>query len=152
MVFFVTPCQVTHCVPVSRLIQNTFVLACIINLHRFALRQQGIQSTCSLCQPPPSLFVWDCDTKKLTPCIFITITSEETTNLIEYVIAPGIEVGSAHCVAEAWAGRWISGLEDNKCSAAEKTKNPRRDLFSLCEISLYDPGAMINTEVKVHDY
>lgn len=37
--------------------------------------------------------VLNCDTKKLTPCIFITITSEETTNLIEYVIAQGIEVG-----------------------------------------------------------
>ena len=37
--------------------------------------------------------VLDCDTKKLTPCIFITITSEETTDLIEYVIAQGIEVG-----------------------------------------------------------
>lgn len=31
--------------------------------------------------------------KKLTPCIFITITSKETTNLIEYVIAQGTEVG-----------------------------------------------------------
>lgn len=87
---FLWPPSVAHCVPVSRLIQNTFVLACIINLHSFTLWQQGIQSTCALCQPPPSPFVWDCDTKKLSPCVFITITSKETTNLIEYVIAPGI--------------------------------------------------------------
>lgn len=87
---FLWPPSVAHCVLVSRLIQNTFVLACIINLHSFTLWQQGIQSTCALCQPPPSPFVWDCDTKKLSPCVFITITSKETTNLIEYVIAPGI--------------------------------------------------------------
>lgn len=89
-VFFLWSLSVTHCVLVSGLIQNTFVLACIINLHRFTLRQQGIQSTCALCQPPPSPFLWDCDTKKLSPCAFITITSKETTNLIEYVIARGI--------------------------------------------------------------
>lgn len=71
----VWPMSAVHCLPLPHLIQNTFVLACIINLHRFARRQQGIQSTCTLCQPRHllSLRLWQ---KKLAPCIFIMITCE----------------------------------------------------------------------------
>lgn len=78
----------------KRFIPNTSSLLCNINLHQFAPpRQRGIQSTPTLCQPHSVSFFRGRDTKKLAPCIFITITREETTDLIEYVIAQGIEVG-----------------------------------------------------------
>lgn len=71
--------------------------------------------------PPLSPFVWDWDTKKLTPCMFITITSEETANLIEYVIARGTGVGLGSL--SGWSVGQSPDLlrEDNKCWAAETT-------------------------------
>lgn len=46
-------------------------------------------------------------------------------NLIEYVIAQGIEVSLVHCIVEAWASHCISSWEDNRCQAGEMTRaNP----------------------------
>lgn len=103
------PMSAVHCLPLQHLIQSTFVLACIINLHRFAPRQQGIQSTCTLCQPCHLLSprLWQ---KKFAPCIFIMITCEETSNLIEYVradetavgLVASLKSGCVDLIAERW--------------------------------------------------
>lgn len=45
------PISETHSMSVARLIRNTLVRACNINLHQFVLRQREIQSNCTLCQP-----------------------------------------------------------------------------------------------------
>lgn len=91
--------------------------------------------------------------KKLTPCIFITITSKETTNLIEYVIAQGTEVGLGSL---RWASRWISSWEDNKPWAAEMMhKSHNGSYMSNCssrvKYCFVICGVMVNKEVRVHN-
>lgn len=113
-----TQLSAVHCLPLPHLIRSTFVLACIINLHRFAPRQQGIQSTCTLCQPRHLLSprLWQ---KKLAPCIFIMITCKETSDLIEYVRAGETAVGlglvaslKSVCV-DLFAERWQTSVFRN---------------------------------------
>lgn len=101
-------------------------------------------------------FSWDCDTKKLTGCIFITITREKTTKLIEYVIAQGSEVGlaSLHCWSMGqslglFIGRWEKpGSKDDTCkshngSSKSKCCSKVKYLFEIC-------GAATNKQLGVH--
>lgn len=131
------PMPAMRCLPLPHLIQNTFVLACIINLHQFAPRQQGIQSTCTLCKPRHLLSprLWQ---KKLVPCIFIMITCEETWNLIEYVRAGkttvrlGLVASLKSACVDLFAERWQTSVFRNH----SETPQWQRRFPSVLEIEI----------------